>query len=76
MSPNLAIKEELLNEQRKADNQLLLVLTPESVVQRYGDDKETIEQKHQDVAIIFAYNVGINDISNNLSGDELVWIVD
>ena len=76
MSRNLAIKEELLDEQRSENDRLLLSLMPESVVQRYREGEETIAQKHQDVAIIFADIVGLDEMSNDLSGDELVGIVD
>jgi class 3 adenylate cyclase len=77
MSRNLAIKEELLNEQRSENNRLLLALMPESVLQRYREEGEaTIAQKHQDVAIIFADIFGLDEISNDLTGDELVGIVD
>ncbi|OBF08141.1 cyclase [Mycobacterium sp. ACS4054] len=76
MSRNLAIKEELLNEQRRENDRLLLALMPESVVQRYREGQETIAQEHQDVAIIFAEIVGLDEISGDVSGDELVGIVD
>ena len=65
MSRNLAIKEELLNEQRRENNRLLLALMPESVVQRYREGEATIAQKHQDVTIIFADIVGLDEISND-----------
>ncbi|WP_139830247.1 adenylate/guanylate cyclase domain-containing protein [Mycobacterium triplex] len=76
MSRNLAIKDQLLNEQRKENDRLLLALMPESVAQRYREGQETIAQKHQDVAIIYADIVGLDEISIDLSGDELVGIVD
>ena len=76
MSRNLAIKEELLNEQRSENNRLLLALMPESVVQRYREGEETISQEHLDVAIIFADIVGLDEISNDITGDELVGFVD
>ncbi|MEE6178587.1 adenylate/guanylate cyclase domain-containing protein [Mycobacterium sp. 050134] len=76
MSRNLAIKDELLNEQRRENERLLLALMPEPVVQRYRGGEETIAQKHQDVAIIFADISGLDEISNELPGDELVGIVD
>lgn len=76
MSRNLAIKEGMLNEQRNENDRLLRALMPESVVQRYRGGEETIAQKHQDVAIIFADIVGLDEISNDLPGDELVGIVD
>lgn len=76
MSRNLAIKEELLNEQRSENNRLLLALMPEPIVRRYREGEATIAQKHQDVTIIFADIVGLDEISNDLPGDELVGIVD
>jgi class 3 adenylate cyclase len=76
MSRNLEIKEELLTEQRKENDRLLLSLMPESVVRRYRDGEQTISQEHQDVAVIFADIVGLDEISNELSGNELVGIVD
>jgi class 3 adenylate cyclase len=76
MSRNLAIKEELLNEQRSENNRLLLALMPESIVQRYREGEATIAEKHQDVAVIYADIVGLDEISNDLPGDELVGIVD
>ena len=76
MSRNLGIKEELLTEQRKENDRLLLSLMPESVVRRYREGEQTISQEHQDVAVIFADIVGLDEISNELSGDEMVGIVD
>ncbi|ORW62935.1 adenylate/guanylate cyclase domain-containing protein [Mycobacterium parmense] len=76
MSRSLAIKDELLNEQRRENDALLLALMPESVVQRYREGKETVAQKHQDVAIIYADVVGLDEISDDVSGNELVGIID
>ena len=76
MSRNLQIKEGLLTEQRKENDRLLLSLMPAPVVQRYRDGEQTISQEHQDVTVIFADIIGLDEISNRLSGDELVGIVD
>ncbi|OBH33323.1 cyclase [Mycobacterium sp. E342] len=76
MSRSLAIKEELLNEQRRENDRLLLALMPESVVRRYREGQETIALEHQGVAVIFAEIVGLDEISVDVSGDELVGIVD
>lgn len=76
MSHNLKVKEQLLNEQRREIDRLLLSLMPEPVVQRYREGKETVAQEHQDVAIIFADIAGLDDLSSDLSGDELVGMVD
>ncbi len=76
MSRNLEIKEELLNEQRRENDRLLLSLMPEPVVQRYREGEQTIAAEHQDVTVIFADIVGLDEISDDVSGDELVGIVD
>ncbi|OBJ40618.1 cyclase [Mycobacterium colombiense] len=76
MSRNLQIKEDLLTEQRKENDRLLASLMPEPVARRYRDGEQTIAQEHQDVTVIFADIVGLDDISGKLSGRELVGIVD
>ena len=76
MSRNLQIKEGLLAEQRKENDRLLLSLMPEAVVQRYREGEQTIAQEHQDVTVIFADIIGLDEISDDLSGDELVGIID
>lgn len=76
MSRNLQIKEELLTEQRKENDRLLASLMPEPVARRYRDGEQTIAQEHQDVTVIFADIVGLDEISGELSGRELVGIVD
>ncbi|MBJ7463470.1 MAG: HAMP domain-containing protein [Mycolicibacterium sp.] len=70
MSRNLAIKEDLLNEQRRENDRLLLSLMPEQVVARYRDGEENIAQDHQDVTVIFASIVGLEQLSADLSSDE------
>ena len=75
MSRNLAIKEELLAEQRRENDRLLLSLMPEPVVQRYREGEETISQDHQNVTVIFADIVGLDDLSAELNSDELLTIV-
>lgn len=76
MSRNLQIKEDLLTEQRKENDRLLASLMPEPVARRYRDGEQTIAQEHQDVTVIFADIVGLDEISGKLSGRELVGIVD
>ncbi|ASW90847.1 adenylate/guanylate cyclase domain-containing protein [Mycobacterium marseillense] len=76
MSRNLQIKEELLGEQRRENDRLLGSLMPEPVARRYREGEQTIAQEHQDVTVIFADLVGLDEISGRLSGRELVGIVD
>jgi class 3 adenylate cyclase len=75
MSRNLAIKEELLTEQRRENDRLLLSLMPEPVVQRYREGEETIAQDHQNVTVIFADIVGVDDLTDSMSSEELLAIV-
>nr|WP_157897975.1 adenylate/guanylate cyclase domain-containing protein [Mycolicibacterium rutilum] len=75
MSRNLAIKEDLLAEQRRENDRLLLSLMPEPVVQRYREGEETIAQDHQDVTVIFADIVGLDELTGRLSSDELLAIL-
>jgi len=75
MSRNLAIKEELLTEQRRENDRLMLSLMPEPVVQRYRDGEETIAQDHQNVTVIFADIVGMDELVSKLTSDEQLAIV-
>jgi class 3 adenylate cyclase len=75
MSRNLAIKEDLLNEQRRENDRIMLSLMPEQVVARYREGEETISQDHQDVTVIFADIVGLEELSAGLSSDESLAIV-
>nr|WP_280831083.1 adenylate/guanylate cyclase domain-containing protein [Mycolicibacterium frederiksbergense] len=75
MSRNLRIKEDLLEEQRKENDRLLLSMMPEPVVQRYREGEENIAQDHSNVSVIFADIVGLDKLSADLSSDELLAIV-
>jgi class 3 adenylate cyclase len=75
MSRNLAIKEDLLNEQRRENDRIMLSLMPEQVVARYREGEETIAQDHQDVTVIFADIVGLEELSAGLTSDESLAIV-
>lgn len=75
MSRNLTIKEELLAEQRRENDRLMLSLMPEPVVQRYREGEETIAQDHQNVTVIFADVVGLDALSSELNSDQLLTIV-
>lgn len=75
MSRNLRIKEDLLDEQRKENDRLLLSLMPEPVVQRYREGEETIAQDHQNVTVLFADLMGLDRLSASMSSDEHLSIV-
>lgn len=75
MSRNLAIKQELLDEQRQENDRLLLSLMPKPVVARYRDGEETIAEAHQDVTVIFADVIGLDALAADLSTDDGVSLV-
>lgn len=75
MSRNLAIKEELLTEQRRENDRLLLSLMPEPVVARYREGEETIAQDHQNVTVVYADVIGLDELGSQLNSDELLAIV-
>jgi class 3 adenylate cyclase len=65
----------LLTEQRRENDRLLLSLMPEPVVQRYREGEETIAQDHQNVTVIFADVVGLDKLTEEITSDELLVIV-
>ena len=75
MSSNLAIKQQLLDEKRKENDQLLSSLMPQTVVDRYRGGEESIAEEHQDVTVIYADLIGFDEISAELSADDSLAII-
>jgi class 3 adenylate cyclase len=75
MTRNLGIKEDLLNEQRRENDRLLLLLMPQRVVDRYRQGEEIIAQDHQDVSVIFADIVGLDRLQAELTSEESLSII-
>jgi HAMP domain-containing protein len=75
MSRNLALKEQLLTEQRKENDRLLLSLMPESVVERYRDGEEVIAEEHNDVTVIYADLIGvIDEVCEALCAEDRIFV--
>lgn len=72
MSRNLAIKHQLLEEQRKENDRLLLSLMPQPVVDRYRDGEQDIASEHQDVSVLFADIVGLDELSSALTPEDTI----
>lgn len=66
MSRSLSIKDQLLTKQQEENDRLLLSLMPEKVVARYRGGEEAIAEEHQDVTVIFADLIGLDELSNEL----------
>ncbi|TPG35240.1 adenylate/guanylate cyclase domain-containing protein [Mycolicibacterium hodleri] len=76
MSRSLTVKEELLNAQRKENDQLLALLMPEPVVERYRLGEEIPAEEHQDVSVIFADVMGLDQLQAELTSERSLAIVD
>ncbi len=70
MSRSLRVKQELLDQQRAENDRLLLTLMPEAVAQRYRKGEATIAEDHQDVSVIFADIVGFEALTEQLSSEK------
>lgn len=70
MGRNLAVKHQLLKEQRAENDRLLMSLMPQAVVERYRDGEQNIAEDHQDVTVIYADLIGIDELSADLDADQ------
>ncbi len=75
MSRNLAVKDELLAEQRAENDRLLTSLMPESVVERYRDGENNIAEDHQDVTVIYADLVGVDEMSGGMEAEDSLAVI-
>ena len=75
MSHNLALKDQLLAQQREENDKLLMSLMPESVVQRYRGGEESIAEDHQDVTVIYADVLGLDELSKDLEASESLELI-
>ncbi len=75
MTRNLRLKEELIAQQRKENDELLLSLMPATVVERYREGDEVVAQDHHNVTVLFADIVGLDALSTQLDSNELLSVV-
>lgn len=75
MGRNLTVKEELLNEQRRENDRLLLSVMPEAAAQRYRDGDDAIAIAHQNLTVIAAEIDHLDELSADLSSDESLSVV-
>jgi class 3 adenylate cyclase len=72
MSRSLRVKQDLIDEQRRENDRLLLTLMPEAMAKRYKEGEETIAEDHTDVAVVYADVVGFDEFSRGMrSGERL-----
>jgi class 3 adenylate cyclase len=75
MSRSLQVKQDLLDEQRRQNDTLLLTLMPEEVARRYKQGDETIAADHQDVAVVYADIIGFDEFAAGLTAEESLSLV-
>lgn len=75
MSRSLRTKQDLLEEEQREHERLLLTMMPQDLVQRYRQGEETIADDHQDVAVVFADLVGFDEFAARLDSAESVAVV-
>ena len=76
MSRSLRSKEEMLDQQRRQNDELMLSLMPESLVRRYRGGEQSIAEEHHNVSVIYAELQGIDQVSAEVTASELVTLVD
>ncbi|MBP1078265.1 class 3 adenylate cyclase [Microbacterium terrae] len=72
MSRSLQAKSQLIAEQERASEQLILSFMPEGMASRYRHGDDAITQESDDVTVIFADIVGFEELALTLSSDEAV----
>lgn len=75
MSNTLAVKQELIDDQRKEIDDLLASLMPEPLARRYRDGEENISGDYRDVSVIYAELVGFDEFARSTSADESVGLL-
>lgn len=72
MSRSLTVKEDLLNQQRTENEQLLRSLMPDMMAERYMQGEEIIATEHQNVSVIFADIIGLDRLQAELTSNEML----
>jgi class 3 adenylate cyclase len=72
MSRSLQIKSQLIDEQERANEQLILSFMPEGMASRYKHGDDAITQDNDDVTVIFADIVGFEELSLTMTSEESV----
>ncbi len=75
MSRSLVVKEELLEQQRKDNEQLLNSLMPKDVAERFRQGEETIATEQQHVSVIFSEIIGLDRLQAELDPTDSLTLV-
>jgi class 3 adenylate cyclase len=72
MSRSLQTKSALIEQQERANENLILSFMPEGMADRYKHGDDAITQDNEDVTVIFADIVGFEELALTLSSEEAV----
>jgi class 3 adenylate cyclase len=72
MSASLQTKQQLIDEQRRENDELLASLMPESVARRYREGEENISTHYRDVSVIYTQLLGFDEFSRSMPSGESV----
>lgn len=72
MSRSLQVKSTLIEQQERANEQLMLSFMPEGIASRYKHGDEAITQDGDDVTVVFADIVGFEELALSMSSEEAI----
>lgn len=72
MSDSLQTKQQLLDEQRQENAELIATLMPEPVAQRYRDGEATISSDYRDVSVLYAELLNFKEFSQSKSSEDSI----
>ena len=72
MSRSLQVKSDLIQQQERANEELMLTFMPEGIAARYKHGDDAITQDAEDVTVVFADIVGFEELALSLSSEEAV----
>lgn len=75
MGRSLTVKEDLINEQRKENDELLRSLMPDTLAERFKQGEEIIAVEHQNVTVIFADIIGLDRLQAELATDASLTLI-
>ena len=75
MGRSLTVKEDLINQQRKENDELLRSLMPDALAERFKQGEEIIAVEHQNVTVIFADLIGLDRLQAELATDASLALV-
>lgn len=75
MGRSLTVKEDLINQQRKENDDLLRSLMPDALAERFKQGEETISVEHPNVTVIFADIIGLDRLQAELTPEESLTLI-